>query len=245
MKPSEKDWDENTIDLLLFEYLEGQLSVEQAKKLQEKLVSDVCLQAELAHWQDAFFNADFLPTEALEKNLLKEEAKTLGSTSIGFIWGFLLLTSVFSFFPLSTKKGGPMSSKLHTNPTSEIFHQQAIINNSQNQTLPIKTTSQVVPKQEIKRNFEEGRKNSLRNIKIEDLPTVAILSPQINPSNIAILKAGLGKTQTKKSVTVRKISGKERRKIERMKEKGLQRRIANKFVKGRVPYVVPLDTKNF
>jgi hypothetical protein len=43
----------------------------------------------------------------------------------------------------------------------------------------------------------------------------------------------------------RTITRKQARQIARMKERALQRRMANEFEKGRVPYVVPLNTRNF
>jgi hypothetical protein len=82
-------------------------------------------------------------------------------------------------------------------------------------------------------------------VKIEALAKPQILSLQTKPVSIDIPRAGLHKIQIKKTATLRKVSGKERRRIERMKERVLQRRVANKFMKGNVPYVVPLDTKNF
>ncbi len=60
-----KDGDEDGIDLLLFQYLEGQLPAGQAKALEARIVADTALQAQLEYWQEAFVQG-YYPGSGLE-----------------------------------------------------------------------------------------------------------------------------------------------------------------------------------
>jgi hypothetical protein len=225
MKPMEKDWEENNMDMLLFEYLEGDLSKEQTLVLDERLVLDAFLQGEMACWQVAFIKQDFYDTAHLEKSLLKEEVNTIDSTSSGFMLIFTLLTSLFSFFPLTTKKESIVLSTPTKAPISEIIRKQEVTNITKKELVYPQIAFQVAQKALLTNTTDNTL--SIRNVKIEALAKPQILSLQTKPVSIDIPRAGLHKIQIKKTATLRKVSGKERRRIERMKERVLQRRVAN------------------
>jgi hypothetical protein len=245
MKPVFEEADEN--ELLFFNYLEGNLSQEEAKELESTLLTDVSLQTELFYWRESFVEADNYDTTSLELTLLKPEA--LSIRSIGPLQAIIaaLLASLLSLVPV------PLAVK-----SPNMFHTYTI-----SSLLPEKTEQQVIlpglnentlVKQHIKQmpiTEDIPARTSLtyatpQQIVVTPLPVLKLQALPKNETNkLALLAKKEIKMHWKKKSAVRTLSGKERRQIARMKERALQRRRANEFLKGRVPYVVPLNTNNF
>ena len=91
-------------DLLLFEYLEGNLTEEKARALEEALLTDPELRAELECWKESYVVQDFYATGQLEEQLLKGHNKSFSFSgpTAGFV--LVLITSLFSFLPIADQQ---------------------------------------------------------------------------------------------------------------------------------------------
>jgi hypothetical protein len=240
MKPVLDDADEN--DLLLFNYLEGNLSAEEEKALESTLLTDVSLQAELSYWQETYIEPDSYGTNGLEAKLLLPQQTPVQSTGSFQVIIATLLASLLSLVPV------PLAFKsqdqLHSYPLSSILpaeSKQVAQPDSRKSIDVLRPVKKETIIAEHSKKFEVGKP-----ILIDALPALSLQPLSQNETGDLVLLAEKEiKVYWKKKPATRILSGKERRNIARMKEKALQRRMANEFLKGRVPYVVPLNTNNF
>ncbi len=75
MKPTTSDADENSPDLLLFRYVEGDLDAAQVQELEARLASDAALRDELAFWKESFAEPEAYDTAHLDQSLLVPVAR--------------------------------------------------------------------------------------------------------------------------------------------------------------------------
>lgn len=82
---------------------------------------------------------------------------------------------------------------------------------------------------------------------IIELPQQTVLPLAVNQptKDLLILQKDIPRITVKKMPAIHTITRKQQRQIAKMKERALQRRRANEFLKGNIPYVVPLDNRNF
>lgn len=254
MKLSANDWDENSMDALFFQYLEGELSVEKAKELEKKIASDPLLQSELKSWKASFIEEPFYDTKSLEKSLLKGKKKPVSPSGTVSVFIIALLTSLFSFLPLSEEK----ESKNNLVPV-QIYNDSE--EKKQEESMPA-VRSIIKHHISAKKAQQEFivEKASVEPpvplfIAIEELSIIQVIPLESTPEAISLEKnshkpsSALSKKQPaevkEKTTTARTITRKRQRQIERRKERALQKRMADRFLKGRRPYSVPLNTKNF
>jgi hypothetical protein len=239
MKPAFEDADEN--DFFLFNYLEGNLSEAEKRELEEELLTDVALQTELSYWRESFIQPEPYDVTSLESKLLmagKTPVRTTGSLQAIIA---ALLASLLSLVPV------PLSVK-----STEEWHSYTVF------TLPQTKNKQLIPaevNEDSNKNQPFVKEVSSGKMPVYKAPQVMVIEPlsglavtllpESKPDGLASLQEKEIKVQWKKKPAMRMLSRKERRQIARMKERALQRRIQNEFLKGRVPYVVPLNTSNF
>ncbi len=99
MKPTTSDADENSPDLLLFRYVEGDLDAAQVQELEARLASDAALRDELAFWKESFAEPEAYDTAHLEKSLLVPVEPRWTGSYFG-TWIFILTLTVTLFRPV-------------------------------------------------------------------------------------------------------------------------------------------------
>lgn len=242
------EMNEESRDLLLFNYLEGNLTEERAAMLEKALSTDHELQAELELWKESFMEQEFYATDALEDQLLQKVKNpfSFSGPAAGFL--LLLVASLFSFIPTGEEEHVAHSIKrvLPDSPVAAAASGEKASETAVCSDAPaIQTNSAPHPREE-QQAILIAPPVALTE-RIEAMHYVIVgkseswgLFPDINLP--VVIKS---KEQPTHLHSSKEISRKKERQIRRMKEKGLKQKRANKFIKGNRPYVVPLDTRNF
>ncbi len=265
MNPSANDAGEQAADKLLFQYLEGELTDEQTSTLEARLAADPALRSELELWQAAYVTPEAYDTTALEGCLLKEPAPSLGASFSRWVPDLLLVAALFLAIPL-LKAPAPTTtdSHLHRPPAAQQAERfsgrtsaaKQPANISDRAPQPVRAQQDPVaadhavpagrlPHSEQSEKEEAAPSPAAPMMAVDPLEPVATL--QAVP---ALEGAGLGPAwkQPVKKVKVsapRTLTRQQRRAIARMKRRAIQQRKANEFLKGNIPYVVPLDPNSF
>ena len=254
MKPTPEEMPENSLDLLLFRYVEGELDAGQTRQLERRLAADAALREELDLWRESFMRADFHDTTELEKTLLA------GKNTHGLRFNLsncvlVLLLAAALFRPVAATKENPIQSiglqagtptkvELENKPVTAISKAGARQPVAVNGRLARQNKSLTLAEPE----FPETQENNQTKIETVALPP---LKPRLALETEPVATQThnwvdeLARVKLKGFVAPKKQTRQQRRQIIRMKEKALQQRKANEFLKGNIPYVVPLSTDNF
>lgn len=266
MNPSVNDPGEQATDKLLFQYLEGELTDEQTRMLEAWLAADPALRSELELWQAAFVQPDDCDTTGLEGRLLKEPVPPAGTGDFRWAPGLVLVAALFltSFLTmfLLCERSLMGEKRLHLPPAAEKAAAPAPATSGIKP--PVRTTDQApqpvivaAPERVISGNktFSPNREDrppvAAPVLAAAPMPVVVPLEPVIILQAIPAPEgAGLGyaKEQPVKKVkvpVVRTFTRQQRRAVARMKRRAIQQRKANEFLKGNIPYVVPLNPNSF
>jgi hypothetical protein len=255
MNPSTEDWESHELDRLLFDYLEGNLTGEQAMELEQAMASDASLAGEMDHWKEAVVTQDFYDTSRLEQKLLLEEVivpvqQQANSTTAASLFMIALLTCICSIWPVKVEK----EAYLQPHPAMIQVPAAEKINGvlSPQVSLPVEQHPQqilVLAQAKIISPPTTAQRVTIYKTQTGDLAKLSPVELSMAVSKeiplVAIPEGSRKKLSLKSVPAARTISRKQARQIARMKERALQRRMANEFLKGRVPYVVPLNTRNF
>jgi hypothetical protein len=255
MNPSAQDWESHELDKRLFDYLEGNLSAEQALELEQEITSDATLAGELEHWKDAVFVQDFYDTQVLEERLLLQETivpaqkQAVHTTTPATLLIALLLTCVCSLWPVKVENQEVKNSQFLTLrlPVAENISEKPThllpVAARENQKTLVTTQAQYLPKSSTALTVlvRHTQTTLLKPL----LPTTLHVSAGNEIPQVILPETANKKLSVKNLPAARTVTRKQARQIARMKERALQRRMANEFEKGRVPYVVPLNTRNF
>ena len=247
MKTFTESWDDARMDELLFEYLEGTLSEEQVTELERRLATDSTLRQELEHWKEAFVDQDFYDTQLLEESLRQPTTRMITIPTSALL--VALLTSALSVFPIAAVKESIVQ-------TSPVVMPAPVVAPA---TSEMAAVAKQLPPAVIKPRFPRVLLPPLKPATIsppraasENVSPAEKLQPRMLPPGVRLPNADISALETRmtgvhleKAAVARVLTRKERRQIERMKEKARQERAANEFLKGQVPYVVPLNTNNF
>ena len=262
MNPSVNNPGEQATDKLLFQYLEGELTDEQTRTLEARLSADPSLRGELELWQAAFVQPDDCDTAELEERLLRETVPPPGVSAFRRGAGLalvaaLLLTTFLTMFLLTERP--PVAEKLRL-PAAEKAAAPAAP-----ATKPPVPTAEAPPGPVVdaapgrlpsgNKTFTPNRADRHRAVApvpaAAPMPAVAPLEPVAALQPVPVPEGtGLGyvKGQRVKKVKVRvakTVTRQQQRAFARMKRRAIQQRKANEFLKGNVPYVVPLNPNSF
>lgn len=248
------------LDRLLFEYLEGTLPSAEEGKLEERLLSDSLLEEELESWQESFVTQDFYPTKALEKKILANTPTRFTYLRVGAaaLLGLSLFISLFYFFGFeeaAVERLVQESKKVvATEPVPTEEPVDKIAGNNQKsapdqprQTVVAEVQERLFFTKAVPEQKPEKKKQAAPAFMQGALPEPEKLLPKLEMIPIPPLELPLRmekvKIQAERAIFA--ISKKEQRKINRMKRKSQEKRMAREFIKGNHPYVVPLNTQNF
>lgn len=259
MNPSVNDPDEGMTDRLLFEYLEGELSPGQAKALEDRLAADPALRGELELWQASFVQPDEYDTQALEKCLVQEHVPVPGSWAAGWLPGLVLMLVLawFLLAPPAADKEPPAARERvaatapagNSSPVEEAAEKEQVVTVLAPQAIDIQEYmgEKPLPARTVREAhfLQNERTEAIR------MPELRPLTPVPAPENLPVavdLAARQVKVRpvpVKKAALPKALLRKQERAIARMKERARQQRKANEFLKGNVPYVVPLNSNSF
>lgn len=269
MKAPINDPEQEALDLLFFEYLEDELPADETEALEQRLAHDPALQDELESWKDAYVEEDFYDTTALESQMqtMFTEKLVTGSQPVRSFSFFNSLNGVVPFMLTSM-----LSFMLATDQSLEpvmVFPEKSKVEATESIASDIPTETEVLLKDEEEGSTMAAPKKDDRNSQHEAgvQPAVAVQDEREQPERSLIMHfpeiAGLSmemlhsnmeaaapvvtvkKVRMPKKVKENNISRQQQRKIRKHKDKALQERQAREFMKGNVPYVVPLNSQNF
>ncbi len=256
MNPSVNDPGEQATDKLLFQYLEGELTEEQTRTLEAWLAADPALRSELELWQAAFVTPDAQDTAALEARLLKEPVPPAGVRVSRWGAGLVLvlalfLTSFLTMF-LLCERALVAEERLPLPPAAAKAAAPAPVTKP-----PVRTADRppqpvvVAPDRVIAGNetFNPNRQDQPPAATL--MPVVAPLAPVVTLQAVPVpegTKLGSVPEQPVKKVKVpvtKTLTRQQQRAVARMKRRAIEQRKANEFLKGNIPYVVPLNPNSF
>ncbi len=240
-------------DFLLFSYLEGDLTEEQAKELDSMLAKDPDLQHELECWQDSRISAELYDTTALEQSMIRHEAitaSTIQETSNRFytlasIPVTVLIMVCINFCPLNHSAMLPVQFTV-AQQTIEAYAstQYSTLENTgsdqSNMAVPVKPAN--ISKANLQPAHIPVDISVMEYAEAKQVQPLAIAEPV---STALLQPVNQHYKVPKAKPTAPVLSRKQKRAIEKMKERVRNQRNADEFMKGNEPYVVPLNTKYF
>ena len=235
MKYSEKN-----IDLMLFDYLEGDLTINEVRQIEMQIASDPLISEELNTWRKTYVKGELPDTNLLETQLLQP---TNPFTFTLFLNSILVICLTLVS---STNRQIDLSSRSMTN-NHNLYSITAKQPNSQ-LSLPI---IDIQPMQfESTANFTPSRKIASKEAEAIDhkfipKPAIATFSPNLAEYPMSHPKS----IKYHREIDLPIITPKELRKkdktLRRMRKKAQRDRMASEFIKGDIPYVVPINPNNF
>jgi hypothetical protein len=261
MNPSVNDPGEQATDRLLFQYLEGELTDEQTSTLEARLTADPALRGELELWRAAFVQPEDYDTAALERSLLKEPAPPAGTSEVRWMLGLVLVAILFLSAPLLTERAPtgkaprrlpPAAGKAKGRPGAK-----PAVNAPGRAPQPVPAApdhavaERTVPADRSPRVRRTGQAEAPAPTPPASMAAVDRLEP-VATLQLVPVPEGLGNGYVEeqpvrkvKVPTIRTLTRKQQRAIARMKRKAIEQRKASEFLKGNVPYVVPLNPNSF
>jgi hypothetical protein len=237
------------IDEVIFDYLEGNLSAEEKDAFDVLLNESEVTTYQVKLWRNAYVNEPLPSVEILEQRLLRPVA---GNPAVqSSFWQKLLIGLTIAFSALIIQKSGfefPTSPIANVSPTIS----DETPTNLEWKMVEIECPDDLVSPQHLKTNSKDYE--TPRQLHVMTLPVLLNIS-NVNTSvleqalmgdvelrgfEILVTEPNLGVKTVK-----RRLSASERRSINRKKRKEYENKMAIKFMKGNVPYVVPLKSNNF
>lgn len=256
MKAS-NDMRQEELDLLLFEYLEGELAAEETKALEERLAKEPALQEELESWKASYVEQDFYDTAGLEKRISSANripGRFPFTISLNIVVPALVAV-LLSFMLLTDERKEPTKVAAERNTPAARMEVSTEETEGSEEPAPVvadNAKAEKVTKPRTEANQDKVEKEDVyRPQQEEEISNPALPGIERLPAKWAERSSEILSDITVKRVKVTKkervfnISRRQLRMIERRKEKASQERRAREFMKGNVPYVVPLNTQNF
>ena len=260
MKGSTNYLPQEESDRLLFDYLEGGLSPAEEEMLEERLLSDSLLQEDLESWKESYVTQDFSPTEALEKKILANTPGRftyfrMGAAALLVLSLFISLFYFFGFEEAAVERlVQELKKVVATEPVPIEEPVDKIAGNNQ-KSAPDQPRQTVVAEVQERSSFAKAvpeKKPEKKELAApafiqEALPEPEKLLAKLEMAPIPPLErqVKMAKVKIQADRAIFSISKKEQRKVNRMKRKNQEKRMAREFIKGNRPYVVPLNTQNF
>jgi hypothetical protein len=231
------------LDMMLFDYLEGNYSEERASQIEKEIASDPLIQEELSLWKSTYIQAAWPDTSVLEATLVQ---KSIPSLNFTFFLNSILVICL-TFFSSTNTPVDPLFESSH-----ELFHADELsakkpvflITNELewpeigmiNDSPPIETSN--IRETELIQEVNQ-------TVSIASLPALENISPGFNDFSTTAPLSMVERANTKPTPITKKIDRKTSRAYRKMLNKGRNDRMAKEFMKGDVPYVVPVDPSNF
>jgi hypothetical protein len=230
---------DNKRDELIFDFLEGNLSAEEEEAFRILKDESELFNREVRLWQNTYLEEPLPAVDVLEKKLLIHSGWDMRSLW-SRMYSVLLILFVFVMIPADRMNEGSADSFVA-------------------KTVKVPSSVRGIEKSEVVApNVEEmhpkvigigKRVSQTTDTRHEVTSTVRLRD--LNLKSLADLpKPGMQKIEIKKTIIVpvvtrKKWTKREKKLIRQKRWHDNNTRQANKFQKGRVPYVVPLNSSNF
>lgn len=234
---------EEQIDKMLFNYLEGNFSDEKALQVEREIASDPLIREELNLWKSSYIHDDFYGTSVIENSLLQKHHPF---NPITLFLNSILVIGIAFISGTSTK------TDLFSMPSSPIIQPIEII-----AIVPKSTMAKINSKPEVKihvlksnSKIEPENDGLLSHLitqdnKQEHIPSIEKLPIDLNKYAINPHQFIIEPKLDPPTKAIKKIDRKTLRAYRKLKRKAERNRMASKFIKGDIPYVVPVNTNNF
>jgi hypothetical protein len=262
MKALINDPEQEKLDLLIFEYLEEELPEEEAEALESRLAKDPVLQEELESWEGAYVKQDFYNTALLEERLL---SPTLRPESFSFSISLnaivlAVMTTLLSFVLITDESRKDVSILPALQEPVSLDKIGEDVKEEPERVLTMQGQGGETGKAVAKERHDVatiGEEPKMKNtytlqpeekyISLEELPKIESQAFALEAGSLEKVEASvkINKVNMATRKKVHSISRKQQRMIDKKIEKARQQRQAREFMKGNVPYVVPLHTQNF
>jgi hypothetical protein len=240
------------LDEVVFDYLEGNLTAEEKEAFEVLMNESEVTTYHVKLWQNTYV-AETLPSvEALEQRLLRPVSGNVVSDVS--IWQRLLMmlvmTSTALIFQNTSGKFENSRETVYSSHRNEPITKSTVVDE------PILVDESECPGGEVTVHNGNAGKQAVqteRGVFIERFQSARLNAPDINTMPLKELRQEQGREfvilrmPAKISVTSsqRRFTAAERRAINKRRRDEEERRKAMKFLKGNVPYVVPLKSNNF
>lgn len=231
-----------SMDMLLFDYLEGNLSEEKVIEFEKELASDLSLQEELGIWETSYIDCDYYDTTDIEATILSKTKPRYNITSYLNMLLIICISFISSIQPEVDVNSSAIPEPVHLNALANKEEKSTfIVEEKTTPTIvakPLIQQKNIMPYEGIMSHRVDEKIAMIPLSRIEKLPLHLdeyLLTPSIPVDKIAYRTTTVKKKPTRKAL----------KEIRKMKKKATEDRMANEFIKGNVPYVVPINTSNF
>jgi hypothetical protein len=232
---------ENEQDELIFDFLEGNLSPDEKEAFLILKDESEVLSRQVRLWENTYLHESLPSIEALENKLLIPEN---GSRGFSFrIYGLLIM--MLAILPIV---GDRQETSIRTLSIAHVDITKPLVRKQELQyfeRIPkaVEKKKKVTNKQQIPETAPVNIMQFLPSYSVPDVKVDEVHTSQ----DLPLKKVSLAKLRVKTPATTfrKQWSGKERRAIRKKKRKDSSAKQAGEFMKGNVPYVVPLNSNNF
>jgi hypothetical protein len=229
---------EENIDLMIFDYLEGNMTMEEQLDFEANAAVDALLKEELEIWQSTYIASEIPDTGVLESALIQKPSPF---SSFTFYLNTLLIIAV-SFISNTQIEREFNAVQIMDIPSIELVKRAPTYFKEENgRYIPVihkvdmgdKTASEEIDELPLESNQASLMILSTRALNFDEY--------LINPIETVKI-SGVEYTFPKEQ---KKMDRKQLRQLKKMRNKAARQRRAYEFMQGDVPYVVPIDTRNF
>jgi hypothetical protein len=239
---------DNERDELIFDFLEGNLSADEEEAFLILKDESELLSQQVRLWQNTYIKESLPSVEGLEKKLLINPKGYTGNLSTRF---YTLLIMLFVYLPMTGERGREFTLRTFV---SHAVNPKISLNNI------VADPKADHPKKNSSSSGKmilnhEGKSGPSEILVVRNADTVfhsVVLShlkpkPIIGPQKFTLQNIEMVGTEMQSwaAVTRKKWSKSEMRQIRKKKRLDDEKRNAGEFLKGNVPYVVPLKSNNF
>jgi hypothetical protein len=230
---------ENEQDELIFDFLEGNLSPDEQEAFLMLKDESELLAREVRLWENTYLHEALPAVGALEQKLL------IRTDTGGRGVSFRLYTMLIMMLAILPIVGDKQEASVRQTRLDLVKSEKPLIHllDLQHfQSTPLQEEKHVLAKKAIQR-LADGEEKLQPSALIPDVRVSEIRTSR----DLALKKISLAKLRVKNSVSPvrKKWSRREKRLIRKKKWNDSDVRQAAEFMKGNVPYVVPLNTNNF
>lgn len=234
----------NEYDEIIFDYLEGNLSENERSAFEILLSTDQQLSAQVKAWRNTYVLETFPITKDLETHILALVKRRTWMFSLNtFIYVLLvtLFTSMPSEEPVTTSGWSGNTVQTTNNTGAEKNCETKFTGPVRLKSIKARADVQITATGDVKEKTLPTHEDDIRLLRI---PNTLPLHAPLSLEKIEMINRPVKILRTTKS-SVKQLSKKELRQIRRKKLEDYKLKSQKEFLKGNVPYVVPLDINNF
>lgn len=230
---------EENMDLMIFEYLEGNMSMEEQYDFEAQAAVDELLKEELELWKSTYITSEIPDTGVLENALIQKPSPF---TSFTFYLNTILIVAISFISNTQIEKEIDVVHRIEIPSIELVKKVPANFKEENGRFIPAIHKIDMEDKtafEEIEELSQPKNKVFLTYLKTRSLYFDEYwMDPNEHVEISKVKHVKIFKDQ-------KKTDRKQLRHLRKMRNKAARQRRAHEFMKGDVPYVIPIDTKNF